>query len=72
MRLGCLLVHRRMSLVCILEGPGRHCGFVMCVLGASWGIVVCLVCASGWALGAFMGFVMCVLGGSWDNVVCLV
>jgi len=73
------LVHRRVSLVCLWVEPWCLCGFVRCVLSASWDIVVCLVCASWWILGAFgasayasgmplgaSSYVSCVhLGGSW-------
>ena len=62
MRLGCLLGHGRMSLVCLSVGPGCLCGVVICVLGASWHIVVCLVCASWWVLG-FSGLCHLRLGG---------
>ena len=47
------LVHRRVSLVCLWVEPWCLCGFVRCVLSASWDIVVCLVCASWWILGPF-------------------
>ena len=73
------LVHRRVSLACLWVEPWCLCGFVRCVLSASWDIVVCLVCASWWILGAFgasayasgmplgaSSYVSCVhLGGSW-------
>ena len=38
--------HRRMPLVCF-------CGVVIRVLGVSWDIVACLLCASWWVLGSF-------------------
>ena len=79
MRPGCLLGHRRMSLVCLLVNPRCLRGFVICVLGASCDVVVCFLCASWLVLGAYAAsshaswgplgtslYVSCVpLGGSW-------
>ena len=71
MRLGCLLVHRRMSLVCILVDPWCLWDFGICVLVASLGhrrmALVCLLVDPG----CFRGFVTCVMGASWVIIVCV-
>ena len=71
MRLGCLLVHRRMSLVCILVDPWCLWDFGICVLVASFGhrrmARMCLLVDPG----CFRGFVTCVMGASWVIIVCV-